>query len=165
MKPLRWTLNAAVRTWKALSVERAEPDDAFARLRLPPAEYRLYLRMDPRDRDHAVAVARAVLERWPEASDTLVRAALLHDVGKSSRPYRVGERILAHLWAPADIPAEPRLDGIRGAWQVRVHHAEYGAALVRRAGGSEAVARLVAEHDAPDAGPEARKLRAVDELT
>ena len=170
MRPLRWYQNAATRTLRALSPRLVRPDDAFARDRLTPGQYRLYRRMDPRDRDHAVKVTRILLERSPDASDDLVRAALLHDVGKSLRPYRLWERIAVHLYAPADIPAEPRLDGLAGAWQLSVHHARYGAELVRRAGEGERVASLIAQHDAdapnPDeADPDARTLRAADELT
>ena len=165
MNVLRWTVNAARRTVRSLTAGLAEPDDAFARERLSVAEYALYLRMDPRDREHAVHVARTLLDRHPEVPPRLVRAALLHDVGKAVRPYRIWERVAAHLYAPRDIPAEPRLGGLRGALQVRVHHAAYGADRIRRAGGGADVARLVEEHDARDAGPEAQLLREVDELT
>jgi putative nucleotidyltransferase with HDIG domain len=121
--------------------------------------------MDARDRAHAVHVTRVLLERHPQASGALVRAALLHDVGKSGRPYRLWERVAAHLYDPGDVPAEPRLPGMRGAWQMRVHHARYGAEMVRRAGGSDRVADIIAAHHDADAGPEAAVLRAIDELT
>lgn len=165
VRPLAWFKNAPLRTIRSLAERLADPDDSFARSRLPDAEYRLYASMDARDREHAVAVTRTLLSRYPDASDALVRAALLHDVGKTGRPYRVWERVLVHLWTPADIAAQPRVGGWKGAWQVQRHHAAYGAELVRKAGGSERVADLIARHHAKDAGPEAAKLRAVDELT
>lgn len=160
-----WCTNAARRTARSFSEAQAEPDDAFAQSVLRPEELRLYLGMDARDREHAVEVARALAREFPDASTELVRAALLHDVGKQRRPYRVWERILAHLWAPADMPSEPLSPGLRGAWQVRLHHAAYGAELLRAAGGCEEVARLIEQHDAADAGPEARKLQQVDGRT
>lgn len=160
-----WCTNAARRTVRSITESQAEPDDGFARDVLRPEELRLYLGMDARDREHAVEIARALVSEFPDASDELVRAALLHDVGKQLRPYRVWERILAHLWAPADIPREPRFRGLRGAWQMRVHHAAYGAELLRAAGGSEDVARLIEQHDAAWPGPEARKLQRVDGRT
>lgn len=158
-----WYLNAARRTLRALVPSLSPPDDGFARARLPAAELRLYLRMDPRDRHHACHVARTLLARHPEASDVLVRAALLHDVGKSGRPYRVLERILVHLLPGRALPAEPRLRGIAGALQVKRHHHRYGADMIRAAGGSEDVARLVLGHH--QGGGEAEWLRRVDEET
>jgi putative nucleotidyltransferase with HDIG domain len=98
--------------------------------------------MDARDRWHAVAVARAVLRMQPAASNRLVRAALLHDVGKSVRPYRLHERIAGHLL--------PRrwLGKQRGsAGYVAKHHARIGGAMIREAGGSDDVARLVERHE------------------
>ena len=165
MSVWEWCTNAARRTARSLVESQAQPDDAFARERLRPEELRLYRGMDARDREHAVQVARALVQEFPDASSELVRAALLHDIGKQVHPYRVWERILAHLWAPAELPREPLSRGLRAAWQVRVHHAAYGAALLRAAGGSEDVARLIEEHDAAEPGPEARKLQRVDGRT
>lgn len=162
-KPRAWYLNAARRTVRALLPALAPPDDAFAETRLSGAEYRLYLRMDRRDRQHACEVARALLGRHPDAGEALVRAALLHDVGKAGRPYRVLERVLVHLLPTRALPAEPRLGGLAGAMQVKAHHQRYGADMIRAAGGSEAVARLVAGHH--DVGGDAELLRRIDEET
>jgi len=162
-RPAIWYLNAARRTARAVWPRLAPPDDAFAARRLPPAERRLYLRMDPRDRHHACEVAKALLRRHPDAGDALVRAALLHDVGKSARPYRVLERILVHLLPERPLPAEPRFEGLEGAVQVKRHHHHYGAGMIREAGGSEAVARLVECHHEP--GGEAELLRQIDDET
>lgn len=162
-KPSAWYLNAARRTLRALLPALAPPDDAFARARLSGPEYALYLRMDARDRHHACEVAKALLGRHPEAGEVLVRAALLHDVGKSGRPYRVAERVLVHLLPGRPLPPEPRLQGLAGAMQVKRHHQRYGADMIRAAGGSEAVARLVAGHH--EVGGEAELLRQIDEET
>lgn len=104
--------------------------------------------MDTRDRWHAIAVARLVLQFKPDASDRLVRAALLHDVGKSVRPYKLHERIAGHV-LPNDWLGTRR--GTPG--YVKRHHARLGAAMVRAAGGSETVARLVEQHERQDAPP------------
>lgn len=162
-KPLLWYLNAPRRTLRALLPELAPPDDAFARASLPSAEYRLYLSMDRRDRQHACDVAKALRARHPGASDELVRAALLHDVGKAGRPYRLLERIVVHLLPSPWYPVEPRLEGLAGALQMKRHHPVYGAAMIRAAGGGERVARLVA-HD-PSEADEVALLERIDDET
>lgn len=165
MKPWAWAWNATLRTVRGVHPALAAPDDAWAEARLPPPERRLYRDMDARERDHAVRVAKALSIRYLDAPDELVRAALLHDVGKSRRSYRVGERILVHLVGGGSAPAEPRLRGLAGARQVARHHAAYGAAMIRDAGGSTRVAELVARHEHPGDDPDARRLRDVDRRT
>lgn len=164
-RTLSRTLNLALRTLRALVPAWSRPEDALAERWLPPELRALYGRMDPRDRHHAERVARRVLERAPDAPPRLVRAALLHDVGKARRPFVLWQRIAAHLWTPADLPAEPLAPGLRGAWQVARHHERYGAEMIRRAGGEGAdeVAALVARLAAPGDDPEARLLRRLDD--
>lgn len=154
-----------VRTVRGTHPRLAVPDDAWAEARLPEPERRLYERMDPRERDHAVRVARAVLRRRPYAAPELIRAALLHDVGKSVRGYRLAERIVVHLVGGGALPAQPPLAGLAGARQVARHHAAYGAAMIREAGGSPRVAELVARHERPGDDPDAALLHEVDRRT
>ena len=165
MKPWAWVWNATLRTVRGVHPALAAPDDAWAEARLPAPELRLYRGMDARERDHAVRVAKALTSRHPDAPDELVRAALLHDVGKSPRGYRVGERILVHLVGGGAVPAEPRLRGLAGARQVARHHAAYGAAMIREAGGSARVAELVARHERPGDDRDARRLHDMDRRT
>lgn len=132
------------RLFTALSPLSSQPDDAWAAAELRVEELLLYRAMDPRDRDHAVRVARRLLQRYPEAPGSVVRAALLHDVGKALRPYHPLERILTGLWCP-NVEIEPLRKGFYGAWQVRQHHPIYGA---RRILDLE-VAALVREHHQP----------------
>ena len=144
---------------RSLRESQATPDDAWALARLTPAEGRLYLRMDARDREHAVRVAQALQAGFSQASPELLAAALLHDCGKLVHPYRVWERVGAGLlphrlarrlpWKPA---------------QVRARHAEWGAALVREAGGRERVAALVAAHHHPAGDAEAAWIHRFDDL-
>jgi putative nucleotidyltransferase with HDIG domain len=147
--PRRWIALVA-RTMRAFVPVLARPDDAFAASWLDPAELSLYRTMDRRDRDHACRVARRLLRDHAQAEPTWVRAALLHDVGKASAPYRPLERIVVHVVRPGTAVAVrlPR------PWSEAVErqrlHADAGARLVRAAGGDERVAALVAGHHAPD---------------
>jgi putative nucleotidyltransferase with HDIG domain len=157
-------MNVVARTTCAFLPGLAKPDDDFARQYLDGPEYILYAKMDVRDRDHACQVTKTLLEAYPEASPELVRSALLHDVGKSSSRYRPLHRIAVHLYTPENIPASPRYHGLKGAWQRHRHHSQYGADLIRRHGGSERVAELVAKHHDPRGDSEAALLKRVDEL-
>lgn len=166
MKPLAWTFNAARRTLLGLRASWAAPEDAWAESWLEDAERTLYRSMDPRDRRHAVEVARELLRRRPGAPARLVRAALLHDVGKARRPYVLVERIAAHLWPTHPrTPRDPLRPGLRGARQVQAHHPHYGAEMIRRAGGDARVAELVERHHAPGGDEEAALLHSLDERT
>ena len=155
--------NILERTAAAFLPVLAKPDDVLAKVRLSPAEYQLYLQMDRRDRSHACRVARAVIEQVSNPSDILVRAALLHDVGKCGRAFNPWERVAVHLYTPKSVPAEPRLRGLRGAWQRRRHHETYGAELVERAGGDARVVEIIRRHHHPEGHREAELLKKVEE--
>lgn len=132
------------RLFRALFPSREVPDDAFALAFLQGEERALYLAMDPRDRAHAVRVARRLLAAHPEAPAFVVRAALLHDAGKALRPYRPLERVLTGLYAPP-VPPHPLRQGLWGAFQVRRHHPLYAAERIQ----DPQVRALVLEHHTP----------------
>lgn len=149
-----------LRLARALSPRLARPDDGWAAAVLPAAEWTVFRRMDPRDREHAVRVARRLVERHPGAPSVAVRAALLHDCGKCLRPYDPLERVRVGLWSPV---AAPPLDAGRPtAAQVRLHHPAMGARLIREAGGDDRVALAVERHHAPGEDPVARLVHEAD---
>jgi putative nucleotidyltransferase with HDIG domain len=156
--------NVLGRTTYAFLPGLVKPDDDFARQYLNGSEYVLYAAMDVRDRHHACSVTKTLLHYYPEASSELLRAALLHDVGKSSSRYRPLHRVAVHLYTPRNIPASPRFHGLKGAWQRHLYHSQYGADLILRHGGDEKVADLVAKHHDPQGDDEAAFLKAIDEL-
>ncbi len=162
MKRVEWWGNAAQRTLMALFPCLARPDDTLAQNTLSEAEFRLYRQMDVRDRAHACAVARRLSALYPDASDVLRRAALLHDVGKAGYVYRPWQRIFVALYTPRTVPATPRLSGLKGAWQLRRHHDRYGAEAILSAGGDARVAELVARHHRPGTDAEAARLMEID---
>lgn len=159
----RYIKNAFKRSLLAFLPQFAKVDDTLAKQYLSEPEFALYLKMDVRDRHHALKVVRVLLLTKPQASNTLIRAAFLHDVGKCLKPYNPATRILTHLYSPKSILAEPRVNGIKGAWQLNLHHDKYGAALIRQAGGSERVAEIVERHHAPKEDAEAAILKEIDE--
>jgi putative nucleotidyltransferase with HDIG domain len=163
VRPAAWFLNVIPRTLRAFLPVLARPDDAFARRVLSSREYRLYAAMDARDRHHGVVVAKGVLRRAPDAEAALVRAALLHDVGKSDAPYRPWERIAVHVVAPAGPPPWLAHEGLRRAWNRHRDHARRGADMIRAAGGDPVVADLVARHHDGDA--RVALIAAADEAT
>ncbi|WP_253581055.1 HDIG domain-containing metalloprotein [Deinococcus sp. HSC-46F16] len=149
----------ARRLARSLSPRLAYPQDAWATAHLTPAETRVFLGMDPRDREHACRVTRHLLRDHPAAPPEVVAAALLHDCGKSIRPYRVAERVLVGL-----VPNRVARLLPFGALSVRAYHPELGAELLARAGARPRVARLVARHHHAGADPEAALLHHYDDL-
>ncbi len=159
------------RLLRAVSPAFARPDDRFARTRLPEAEFSVYARMDPRDREHATRVTKRLLELHPKASTVLVRAALLHDCGKLLRRYVWLERILVGLnnrvildsGQDFKLPENWRTRGFTAS-QIRFLHPVLGAALILDAGGEARVAEIVARHHAPQDDADVRLIHDVDEL-
>ena len=128
-RTIGWVRGAALRTWRAAFPRMARPDDAWAESVLPPAEHRLFMQLSPPERSHGIDVARRVLASRPTASGRLVRAALLHDVGKLGSSGKVVWRIAAHLLPAPAVAVEPRLSGLAGVRQARLFHPAYGAGL------------------------------------
>ncbi len=155
--------NLLFRTLFAFLPQFVKPNDSFAKAQLPPNAYELYLSMDKRDRDHACRVTEYLLKEKPDASKSLVAAALLHDIGKAEGPYRSFERILVHLYMPKKLTKTPRYKGLKGMWQKRQHHAYYGAERLRTAGISEAIASIVEQHHNPQSSAEAEQLKSIED--
>lgn len=155
-----------MRTLRAFVPALARPDDAFAALWLPPSEWALYQRMDRRDRDHGCRVARRLLAEAPQAPGELVRAALLHDVGKADRPYRAWERIAVHVYRPRPgTEAAARGAGLAALWRHHQEHPARGAAMILAGGGDPEVAALVRAHHDGAASSDLELLRRVDART
>lgn len=159
-----------VRVLRSMFAFLARPDDAWARSLLSNAEWSVYTRMDPRDREHGIKVARALLDQHPKASKLAVRAALLHDCGKLVRRYNLLERILVG-WRVRNPDRDTRLPSRElaraerlSAADVRRFHPQIGAWLIRAAGGNERVALMVEYHHHPGQDAEITWIHALDEL-
>ena len=124
---------------------------ATIRTALAPAELRLFLAMEPRDRRHSYDVLRwlDVTSSSDQPSQALRKAALLHDVGKGH--VWVWERVAFVVLEAAsprfvDVLGAPQGPGWRRAlWRLR-HHGELGARVLTEAGTDPRVIALIAWH-------------------
>ena len=132
---------------------------------LPEGERRLFYRMPPYDQTHSVLVAREVERSGGE--ELLVRAALLHDCGKT-----LADRRVPLLYRGLVVVLEaihPRLLRLLGRpwgplWPVHlhVHHPELGARELEAVGSPAELVKLVRRHQDESADPSLRRLQSAD---
>lgn len=108
---------------------------------LTPAEAELFWSQHPADQRHAIDVANRVLRSRPDAQ-TLARAGLLHDVGKSGVDLGAIGRSLATVMDAAGIR-------LRGRFARYRHHGELGAELLESAGVEPLIVAFAREHPGP----------------
>lgn len=126
-----------------------QPEElAWMRTLLTPPQQALFLAQQPGDQAHALVVARS-LQQAGQAEPRLLRAALLHDVGKAPGiplAYRTLLVLLKRV-APGWLR---QLSATEHGWLAplarAVHHPELGAELVERAGSEAEVVALVRYH-------------------
>lgn len=131
-------------------------DPSSANRLLSPGERALFARMAPTDQRHGLAVLRALRNGGLE-DESLLKAALLHDAGKSAARVSVVHRTLAVLLKAllGRLPrAMMKATGWRSPFYALEHHAAVGASMLRDTGSSDRTARLVELHEAsPEAVP------------
>ena len=163
--------------WSALVASPSEGElDNISSLLTPP-QMALFRQMHRSEQAHSIRVMRAVLQSSDGVQagprDDLLRAALLHDVGKSRYPVRIWERALIVL-SKAILPGKVKRwgEGIaigdgplgwRRAFVVSQQHPAWGAQMAAEAGASPLVAALIRRHQdfrsTPDGDLEDRLLR------
>ncbi len=114
----------------------------------------LFRGMSSIDRHHCSAVFRFLREAG-ETDESLLQAALLHDVGKTMGPVRIWHRVIAVLAKAFAPQLYERMDGRPESWSyplyVHRQHAVLGAEMARRAHCEPEVVWLIAHHeDTPD---------------
>ncbi len=125
-------------------------EDAIVQPYLTPELNTLFFQMSGADRAHSIRVLSKLQDNGERDPD-LLAAALLHDVGKCRSPINSIERtlaVLAERWIPSRVDAwsqgEPH--GWRKPFVVSRQHPSWGANMVREAGGSATLAKLILAH-------------------
>lgn len=150
---VRYRLRQAWRNVTAGSLSAGAIDEIRALLSLQ--EMALFGRFCASDQAHSYRVMRTLRDAG-ETEPDLLKAALLHDIGKSEADLSVVDRTLivigehfrpeqAAAWGAG--PAE----GWRAPFVVRARHAEWGARLAAGAGSNPRVVSLIRRHQ--DKGP------------
>ena len=160
-------LRHLVRRFFAALLARVEPSDLrVVEKYLSEPERALFLKLSVADQRHSIDLFRRLWDDGHRTPD-LLRAALLHDVGKGSGPLPLPFRVVYSLaawlngrWA-AWLSAGERPTWCRPFF-VAAHHAGLGAEAAARAGVSPNVARLIAGHGSPGDDPLSKALYEYD---
>lgn len=148
-------------------------DLAWAKAQLSACEWRLFACMSPVEQAHAVRVAKraralAAQTRIPTGERrALIKAALLHDVGKSGAVGLLDKvaivlltrftptiaHSLCEIGEEADGSGAPAWrKGMARAFYADRTHPERGADMAMTAGAEQTVVRLIRNHHAPERG-------------
>jgi hypothetical protein len=146
-------MNLAYRTTQFFRIMIAKPrpqELALVEANISPPLAELFWKMRSAEQVHGLRVLRSLIAQGQNDSD-LLAAALLHDVGKTRFTLRIWERVLivlANWFVPEMVcrwgVGEP--DGWRRPFVVASLHPEWGAGMIRDAGGSKILIDLVRRH-------------------
>ncbi len=146
---------------------RVEPSDLrVVEEYLSKPEQALFSKLSVADQRHSIDLFRRLWDDGHRTPD-LLRAALLHDLGKASGPLPLTFRVVYSLtawlngrWA-SWLSAHERPTWCRPFF-VAAHHPRLGAEAATRAGASPNVARLIAGHGSPGDDPLSKTLYEYD---
>jgi putative nucleotidyltransferase with HDIG domain len=137
--------------WKSLQSSPGEEDLNRIRLILAPFEMVQFLKLPVPDQNHSLRVYQ-YLESNGELDPDLLKAALLHDLGKTQHPLNRWERILAVIlrslfptrsreWGSGSPP------GLRRALVVIQQHPVWGAEMALSLGCNPRTVWLIRHHE------------------
>lgn len=142
--------------WLVLRTQPASQDLETVAQILSPSLMGLFLRLQPSEQAHSIAVL-CKLESQGEVDPGLQVAALLHDIGKVRFPLRLWERIWIVLgksffssqvkrWGTPPLPEGQAPTGWRRAFLIAEGHPEWGARMAAKAGASPLAVSLIRRH-------------------
>jgi hypothetical protein len=142
--------------WHGLRITPTNNEMDRARSVLSSTQFDLFMRMQPGEQSHSLAVFTKLSAAGDDDPDLLV-AALLHDVGKTLFPLKLWERawiVLANAvfprfsngWALGDFEDLKKLSFWKRPLVVAKQHPKWGAELAAQAGSSHLVVSLISRH-------------------
>lgn len=154
---MRWLWYKAGKFWRQATAGALSPEaEAAVRAQLTAAEYDLFGRYGHGDQWHGYRVMQALREAG-QTHPALLKAALLHDVGKTRVRYTAVQRsyvtVFKRLWPRRvrEWAALPR-EGLR-PWQwsflVQAHHPQWGAEMAAEVGCGDTAVALIRRHQDP----------------
>jgi hypothetical protein len=139
--------------WNALPGTRKPVETSALLPHLSPAQITLFRRMQRSEQGHALHILN-LLQGAGQTDPDLLRAALLHDVGKVLFPLSLFDRVLIVL-GKAFFPCQTRRwsegtpEKYRRPFVVAARHPEWGADLAGQAGASPRTMELIRHHQDP----------------
>ena len=140
--------------WQSLQKPPQPEEYNIARDVLSSAELELFLKLPVPDMNHSLRVFHHLASEG-ETDPDLLKAALLHDIGKSCHPLRRWERVFGVL-AVGLFPRRSAVWGqkdpgsIHRPLSVIQQHPAWGADLAEKAGCSQQVVWLIRYHEVDD---------------
>ena len=137
-------------TWAALTAKPDRIELREVKEYLSPAEHSLFIQLHPSEQSHSISVFHQLRQDGVKQPD-LLKAALLHDVGKTRYPLHLWERILIVLGRKispglAGSVSGKDLDSWKRPFVVSQNHAEWGARMAAGAGASRLTVALINRH-------------------
>jgi hypothetical protein len=144
-------------TWRFVSAWLRPIADATAQTHLTPAEFALYLRMSRPERQHHLRVLAHLLAVG-QTHPALLKAALLHDVGKTRFRFGLIERVLVVLvkrWLPQRFKlwSQSQPQGWKRPFVVSAQHPQWSMEMGQQAGLDPLALELIARHQNPPPQP------------
>lgn len=144
--------------WNYLGASTPPVEVEQVRQVLGPALAEVFARLGPGEQAHSFQVYRRLVERG-ESDPDLLKAALLHDAGKSRFPLKLWERVwivvgktlfpaAARSWG--QVKGEPY--NFRRAFVVAEQHPAWGAQMAEQAGAGPRLVQLIRRHQEKLAG-------------